>query len=160
MHTICLKAISRDFFESVLPKPELSSDEDDFPVELVWVARWLSCFGGASFLMFTTLSTILLPISTGFTSPLPLAFALRMERVVLPFPLAVPFEVLPLAGELDCCLRFPLALAAPGLPRVAEAGLSGNVVLRLGGASSEKPGISEGFQGLDLTVGEAPREGA
>lgn len=32
--SICLKAISRDFFESVLPKPELSRDEDDFPAEV------------------------------------------------------------------------------------------------------------------------------
>lgn len=31
MHTICRKAISRDFFESDLPKPELS--EEDFPAE-------------------------------------------------------------------------------------------------------------------------------
>jgi hypothetical protein len=34
MHTICLKAISRDFFERVLPKPVLSR-EDDFPEELL-----------------------------------------------------------------------------------------------------------------------------
>lgn len=27
-HTICRIAISRDFFESVLPKPELSGEED------------------------------------------------------------------------------------------------------------------------------------
>lgn len=32
--SICLIAISRDFFESVLPKPELSGDEDDFPERL------------------------------------------------------------------------------------------------------------------------------
>ncbi|KAK8535992.1 hypothetical protein V6N13_104604 [Hibiscus sabdariffa] len=51
------------------------------------------------------------------------------------------------------------ALGAPGLPRVAESGLSGSVVLKFGGASSEKPGISEGFHGLDATVGEAPRDG-
>ncbi|KAJ0780801.1 hypothetical protein HanPI659440_Chr06g0241881 [Helianthus annuus] len=31
-----------------------------------------SCFGGASFLMFTTLSTIWVPIKTGFTSSSPL----------------------------------------------------------------------------------------
>uniref|UniRef100_A0A7C9DGA3 Uncharacterized protein n=1 Tax=Opuntia streptacantha TaxID=393608 RepID=A0A7C9DGA3_OPUST len=48
---------------------------------------------------------------------------------------------------------------AAGLLLVAERGLSGRVVLRFGGASKEKPGISDGFHGLDLTVGEAPREG-
>ena len=83
--------------------------------------------------------------------------------------LPLPFEVLTLEGEQDCCLRLPLepastegdwALGAPGLPREAEDGLSGNDVLKFGGASSEKPGISEGFQGRDFTVGEAPRDGA
>lgn len=43
---------------------------------------------------------------------------------------------------------------------MAESGLSGSVVLKFGGASSEKPGISEGFHGLDFTVGDVPREGA
>lgn len=33
--SICLIAISKDFFERDLPKPELSRDEDDFPVELL-----------------------------------------------------------------------------------------------------------------------------
>lgn len=81
----------------------------------------------------------------------------------------LPFEVLPLEGEQDW--RFgraagpgsteeDLELGAPGLPRVAEVGLSGSDVLRFGGASSEKPGISDGFHGLDLTVGELPLEGA
>lgn len=81
----------------------------------------------------------------------------------------LPFEVLPLEGEQDW--RFgraagpgsteeDLELGAPGLPRVAEVGLSGSEVLRFGGASSEKPGISDGFHGLDLTVGELPLEGA
>lgn len=50
-------------------------------------------------------------------------------------------------------------LGAPGRPRDADDGLSGKDVLRFGGASREKPGISEGFQGLDLRVGEVPRVG-
>lgn len=33
------------------------------------------------------------------------------------------------------------------------------MVLRFGGASKENPGISDGFHGRDLTVGDAPREG-
>lgn len=41
----------------------------------------------------------------------------------------------------------------------AEAGLSGNDVFKLGGAASENPGISQGFQGLDFTVGKFPRDG-
>jgi len=80
----------------------------------------------------------------------------------------LPFKVLPLDGEQDCRLgraagplstEEDLELGAPGLPRVAEVGLSGNDVLRFGGASREKPGISDGFHGLDLTVGELPLEG-
>lgn len=74
----------------------------------------------------------------------------------------------PLEGEHDCRLTLPLetgsteeerALGAPGLPLVAESGLSGSEVLKLGGASREKPGISEGFHGLDFTVGELARGG-
>lgn len=74
----------------------------------------------------------------------------------------------PLEGEQDCLLGLPFGtgsieedreLGAPGLPLEAERGLSGTVVLKFGGASSEKPGISEGFHGLDFTVGDVPREG-
>jgi len=77
-------------------------------------------------------------------------------------------EALPLEGEHDCRLGLPLEggstdedreVGAPGLPLVADRGLSGNVVLKLGGASSEKPGMSDGFHGLDLIVGELPRDG-
>lgn len=80
----------------------------------------------------------------------------------------LPLKVLPLEGEQDCRLGRPagplsteqdLELGAPGLPLVAEVGLSGSDVLRFGGASREKPGISDGFHGLDLTVGELPLEG-
>jgi hypothetical protein len=80
----------------------------------------------------------------------------------------LPFKVLPLEGEQDCRLgraagplstEEDLELGAPGLPRVAEVDLSGSDVLRFGGASREKPGISDGFHGLDLTVGELPLEG-
>lgn len=79
-----------------------------------------------------------------------------------------PFGARPRDGEQDCLLGLPLGtgstdedreLGAPGLPLVAESGLSGNVVLKFGGASSENPGIFEGFHGLDFTVGEAPRDG-
>lgn len=164
--SICLKAMSRDFLESVLPKPELSREEN-FPA--VWADRWSSSFGGTSFLMFTTLSTILVPITTGLTLSVLLECALRTEGMVELLPLGFPTDDLPLEGEHDCLLGLPLvpasteddrALEAPGLPREAEAGLSGTDVLKFGGASSEKPGISDGFQGLDFTVGEVPRDGA
>lgn len=80
----------------------------------------------------------------------------------------LPFGALPLEGEHDCRLTLPFeptsteddrALGAPGLPLEADTGLSGIDVLKLGGASREKPGISEGCQGLDFTVGELPRGG-
>ncbi|TQD75964.1 hypothetical protein C1H46_038497 [Malus baccata] len=80
----------------------------------------------------------------------------------------MPLGARPLEGEHDCRLGLTLGpgsmeddreLGAPGLPLVAESGLSGSVVLKFGGASSEKPGISEGFHGLDFTVGDAPRDG-
>ncbi|KAF3791310.1 hypothetical protein EJ110_NYTH14593 [Nymphaea thermarum] len=99
---MCLRAMSSDFFESVLPKPVLSG-EADFPKGLFGEDRKLSCLG----------------------------------------------------EEPD--LR---AFGATGLPLEAETGLSGIDVLKFGGASNEKPGISEGCQGLDLTVGEVPREDA
>lgn len=80
----------------------------------------------------------------------------------------MPLEVRPLEGEHDCRRGLPLELGSmeedrelgsPGLPLVADSGLSGTDVLKFGGASSEKPGISEGFHGLDFTVGEVPRDG-
>lgn len=80
----------------------------------------------------------------------------------------LPLKVLPLEGEQDCRLGRPagplsteqdLELGAPDLPLVADVDLSGSDVLRFGGASREKPGISDGFHGLDLRVGELPLEG-
>eukprot|EP00262_Sarcandra_glabra_P000998 TRINITY_DN11007_c0_g1_i1.p2 TRINITY_DN11007_c0_g1~~TRINITY_DN11007_c0_g1_i1.p2 ORF type:complete len:268 (+),score=55.13 TRINITY_DN11007_c0_g1_i1:713-1516(+) len=119
--------------------------------------------------MLITLSTILVPIRTGFMLSLPLDRDLVATEIELvPFG-TLPFGACPLEGEHDCLLgRLPFEcastedereLGAPGLPLEAETGLSGKVVLKLGGASREKPGISEGFQGLDLTVGELPRDG-
>lgn len=125
-----------------------------------------SDLGGASFRMLTTLSTILVPINTGLTLSLALEYPRLTAGTELPL---VYIGVLPLDGEHDCLLGLPPAggplgsteadrgLGAPGLPLVAESGLSGNVVLRFGGVSSEKPGMSDGFHGLDLTVGEAAR---
>ncbi|KAL0401203.1 UNVERIFIED_CONTAM: hypothetical protein Slati_4150200 [Sesamum latifolium] len=80
----------------------------------------------------------------------------------------MPLGGRPLAGEHDCRLILPFGtgstdddreLGAPGLPLVAEGGLSGRDVLRFGGTSRENPGISEGFHGLGLTVGELDRVG-
>lgn len=84
----------------------------------------------------------------------------------LPLP-KLPLDALLLAGEQDWRLGLPLELAsteddlapgAAGLPREADTGLSGNDVLKFGGVSSENPGISDAFQGLDFTVGDVPRD--
>lgn len=166
--SICLIAISRDFFDSVLPKPELSGDDPDFPDILGECLS--SCFGGASFRIFITLSTIFVPITTGLTLSLTLLCPRLTAGTELPLLWILPFGARPLAGEQDCRLGLPLeaaasteedlALGAPGLPLEAETGLlSGSDVLKFGGASREKPGMSDGFQGLDFTVGETPRDG-
>ena len=63
------------------------------------------------------------------------------------------FPLLPTSREVD------LELTAPGRLLEAEAGLSDNDAFKFGGASSEKPGICEGSQGLDFTDGELPRDG-
>ena len=158
-------AISKDFFESVLPKPELSGDED-FTVRIRGECL-SSCLGGASFLIFITRSTILVPITTGLTLSLILECPRLNAGTELPLGCKMPLGPRPLDGEHDCRLGRPLVgsteedreLGAPGLPLVAESGRSDTEVLKFGGASSEKPGISEGFHGLDFTVGEEPRDG-
>lgn len=167
--SICLIAISKDFFESVLPKPELSGDDDDLPDRLLWGELFTSGRGGASFLIFINLSTILVPIATGLTLSFTLEYPRLTAGIELPLVWEMPLAGRPLEGEHDCLFGLPLeagsidedraeGVPAPGLPLVAETGLSGSVVLKLGGASSENPGISDGFHGLDL-AGEVPREG-
>lgn len=156
--------MSKDFLESVLPNPELS-DNEDLP-ELI--LAWSSCFGGANFLMFTTLSTILVPTTTGLSPSPSMKRDLLKAWVELWLLWAIPAEALPLEGVLDCLFDFPLLLAvsreddlefgAPALVLDAEAGLSGNDVFKFGGASSENPGICEGSQGLDFTDEEVPRD--
>lgn len=69
--SICLIAISKDLPESDLPKFEPSRDGDDFRTGLLPVRR-SSCFGGAGLRMFTALSTILVPLKTGFGLSVPL----------------------------------------------------------------------------------------
>lgn len=71
----------------------------------------------------------------------------------------------PLEGEHDFRLGFPLAVEcrAPGpvgLPLDADAGLLGTNVLEMTEQSCERLGVSKGFNGLDFTVGEVPRDGA
>lgn len=70
--SICLIAISKDFFDNDLPKPELSGDED-FADKLLCGECLSSCFGGTSFRIFITLSTILVPTVPGLTLSLALA---------------------------------------------------------------------------------------
>lgn len=80
--SICLMAISKDFFDSVRPKPELSGEEVDFPDKLEECLS--SCLGGANFLILITLSTILFPITTGLTSSLTLESPRRTAGTELP----------------------------------------------------------------------------
>lgn len=167
--SICLIAISKDFFDSELPKPKLSGEED-LPDKLLWGECRSSCLGGTSFLIFITLSTIFVPTRIGLT--LSFAFACNLftagTGTELPLLCIMPLGGRPLAGEHDCRLILPFEtgsiddereLGAPGLPRDAEGGLSGSVVLKFGGASRENPGISEGFHGLGFTDGELDRAG-
>uniref|UniRef100_A0A7N0RGQ2 Uncharacterized protein n=1 Tax=Kalanchoe fedtschenkoi TaxID=63787 RepID=A0A7N0RGQ2_KALFE len=119
LRTMCRIAISRDFLDRVLPKPELSGDEADFPERL---GEFLSSCGGASFLILTTRSTILVPIKMGFT------LSLTLE----------PLERRPLDGEQDCLFGLPAEPGSidderpldRGLPLDADNGLSGADVLK------------------------------
>lgn len=70
--SMCLIAISKDFFDSVLPKPVLSGD-DDFPDKLLCGECLSSCLGGISFRIFITRSTIFVPYKPGLTLSLALA---------------------------------------------------------------------------------------
>lgn len=77
----------------------------------------------------------------------------------------VAVVVRPLEGEHDFRLGFPLVVEyrapdAAGLPLDADAGLFGINVLVLTEESCERLGVSKGFNGLDFTVGEVPRDGA
>ena len=119
--------------------------------------------------MFTTLSTILVPMTTGLTSSLSLQRDLLIDRLRFPILVTPLCGTRPRDGEHDCCLGFTLEtviadddftmLGAVGRALVAEAGLAGTDVLKFEGASTEIPGTSKGFEGLDFTVGEGPREG-
>lgn len=84
--SMCLMAISKDFFERFLPKPELSGDED-FPDKFLRGESLSSCLGGTSFRIFITLSTILLPIRTGLTLSLALACNLVIAGTGTELPL-------------------------------------------------------------------------
>lgn len=87
--------------------------------------------------MFTTLSTIFVPIKTGLTSSPPLwLYPLLLDSVVLPVLRGPLFGARVLAGEHDFCLGFVLeederAAGALGLPLDAEAGLLGKDAFRL-----------------------------
>lgn len=144
--TICRIAISRDFFESDLPNPELSGD--DLADKLLWGECFSSCFGGTNFRMFITLSTIFVPYEPGLKLSLALAYARFSAGIGTELPLLwlIPLGNRPLEGEQDCLLTLPLGtrstdedrlLGAPGLPLVTEVGLSESEVRKFGGASSE-----------------------
>lgn len=104
---------------------------------------------------------------TGFTLSLLLECARLMAETEFQLLEELPSEARTLEGEHDCRLGLPsepdsvepnLPPDAPALPLDAEADLSGFDVFKFVGALSEIPGISAGFCGLDLTVGELPRD--
>ena len=109
-------------------------------------------FWGSSF-AFNTFSTILLPITPQTEMLLPILCDL-LDCTLDQSLFWLSFEILPLVtlGEHDCLLGLLLemgasltdhaTLGAPGLPLVVEGGRSGIVVLKFGGASSEKIGIA------------------
>uniref|UniRef100_A0A6N2MN89 Uncharacterized protein n=1 Tax=Salix viminalis TaxID=40686 RepID=A0A6N2MN89_SALVM len=96
-------------------------------------------------------------------APGPPGLSLEAEAGRAPGPPGLSLEAeagrAPGAPGLSLDAEAGRALGAPGLSLEAEAGLSGNDVLKFGGASREKPGTSSGFQGLDFTAGEMPRDG-
>lgn len=123
--TICLIAISRDFFEIVLPNPVASAEVVDV-------------FTGFLIAESGTWEPFRASASVGCPFP--------CRR-----PLPVGSESLPLVTMGDECLlvlvaavvsEFPfIDIAAPGLDLPAETGLSGGkVVLRFGGVSRGKSG--------------------
>ncbi|KAJ8535426.1 hypothetical protein K7X08_023146 [Anisodus acutangulus] len=171
IHLPCTLAGDRAPLSLLISSASISSTigDEDFVDKLLRGDCLSSCFGGTSFRIFITLSTILFPTTTGLT----LSLALACNRLIagigteLPLLCITPLGGRPLAGENDCLLILPfeagstdedLTLVAPGLHLVAEIGLSGRDVLKLGGASRENPGISDGFHGLGFTVGELGRE--
>lgn len=101
--------MSKDFLDRDLPKPELSWDEEDFPEELSRESS-LSCLGGASFRMFTTLSTIFVPIKTGFTSSLLFECPRLLESTIFPVSNVPPSLIRPREGEQDFCRGLPVLM--------------------------------------------------
>lgn len=115
--------------------------------------------------MFTTLSTICVPINTGFTSSFSIPYPLLFESRAVALLKIVAVVARLLEGEHDFRLGFPLVVewrvpGAVGLPLDADAGLLGTNVLELTEESRERLGVSKGFNGLGFTVGEVPRDGA
>lgn len=160
-------AISNDFLESDRPNPELSWEEGFLEVLLRLEMR-SSRFGGASFLIFTTLSTIWVPIKTGFTSSLVLEYLRLFNITGLPLFWELPLETCAFDDKYGFCLDFSLEtasaedgweLGADGLSLDVEACLLDNVDLKFGRASVEKPGASEDFCGLGFAAGEIARDG-
>lgn len=143
--SICLIAMSSDFFEIFLPNPELSVD-----VAEGFIGFRIDNSGTCDALRDSTVSTACDP---------------GCKR-----PFTGVSESLPLEPMGDGCLRgtllgvgfstFPLTVrATPGLDLPAESGLSGNVVRRFGGVSSEKSGRIIGCgRGRTRGLGELGRD--
>lgn len=143
--------MSSDDLESVLPKPDFSWDDRDLSEELFVLETWLSCFGGASFLMFTTRSTILVPITTGLTSSLQVKSALLIATTRTPLIYVLPVETRPLEDDR--------ALGTTGLTLEAETGLSGNDVFTFVGPDFVTLLFNVGVVDLDMGLEAAGNEG-
>lgn len=143
--SICLIAISSDFFEIVLPNPVLSAG----------VAEGLTGFRFRVSKPFETLrASLILP-------PCPFACGRPLNGDSTILPLETTGEAGRLAtftGDGGSSLPFTVR-AAPGRDLPAESGLSGRVVRRLGGVSREKSGGITGCAGVrTLGLGELGRD--
>lgn len=124
-HTICLMAISSDFFEIDLPNPLLSAVVGEaFTGLLPPKSEELGCF-----------------LVSELSLRYPLVFARPLPEVSVSLPLTVGDAALLGMVTVDVGSGLPLTDAAgDGRDLPAEIGLSDNVVLRFGGISREKSG--------------------
>lgn len=134
---MCLIAISKEFFEMVLPNPELSVDVVEAITDFRATASgawWSWALAGPQLLPVASVS---LPLVT-------MGDDCRLGILI---------------EDLDS--EFPLKVTAtPGRDLPAETGLSGNVVLRFGGVSREKSGGTTGWgERRGRGLGELGRDG-
>lgn len=137
-------AMSSDFFEIFLPNPELSVD----------VAEVFTGFRVDKSDTWDALRDSIVSTACPFACNLPLV----VDSVSLPLEMTGDGCLLGKFTVGDSTFPFPVT-ATPGLDLPAESGLSGNVVLRFGGVSSEKSGRIIGCgMGRTRGLGELGRD--